>query len=106
MHDLVPAALMPPGTLTLTETEMADALRFAENEKAHTTRAAYATDWRTFAVWCAARGAAPLPAHPAMLAGYLSHLAKVGRRASTIGRAVAAIADRHRQAGYDPPTKH
>jgi hypothetical protein len=35
------------------------------------------------------------------VAAYLSHLADTGRKASTIGRKCAAIADRHRQAGID-----
>jgi integrase len=53
-------------------------------------------------VWCSARGACPLPAHQGLVAAYLSHLADTGRKASTIGRKCAAIADRHRLAGIDP----
>jgi site-specific recombinase XerD len=103
-HDLIPASALPPGTLT--DVEIADAIGFAGAEKAQATRAAYAVDWRQFSLWCHARAAQPLPAHPGILAGYLSHLARTGRKASSIGRAVAAIADHHRQAGYEPPTKH
>src|SRR3954447_26350992 len=90
----------------LTETEIGDAMRYAEAERAASTRGFYRSDWRAFAAWCAARGASPLPAHPGLLAAYLSHLAQLGRKASTIGRALAAIADKHRQAGLESPTKH
>ena len=63
-------------------------MAYAEVEKA-ATREAYESDWRQFAVWCAT----PLPAHQGIVAAYLSHLADTGRKASTIGRKCAAIAD-------------
>ena len=82
-------------------------MAYAEAEKAPSTRAAYAADWQAFAVWTLARGATPLPAPPAIVAAYLSHLANSGRKAAGIGRTAAAISDRHKQAGIDPsPTAH
>jgi integrase len=76
---------------------------YAEAEKAASTRAAYESDWRDFSRWCASRDFSPLPALPATIAVYLSNLADQGRKASTIARRVAAIADKHRLAGIDPP---
>jgi integrase len=91
-----------PGNLTVAE--MASTMAYAEAEKAPGTRVAYASDWRSFAVWCLARGATSLPAHQGIVAAFLSHLADRGLKASTIGRRAAAIADRHKRAGFDPPT--
>src|SRR3954462_13997135 len=102
MHDLVPADLLPPGTLSTDEVERT--MAYAEAEKSASTRACYASDMRDFAGWCAARGASPVPAHPGLLAAYLSHLANSGKKASTVGRRCAAIADAHKRAGLEPPT--
>jgi hypothetical protein len=88
----------------LTTTEIDAAMAFAEAEKSAATRKAYATDWADFAAWCHARGASPLPAHPGLVATYLSDLAQAGRKASTVGRRAAAIAQRHKLAGVEPPT--
>jgi site-specific recombinase XerD len=100
MHDLVPLEQVPLGALTTAEIDQT--MAYAEAEKAASTREAYASDWREFAVWCHARGATPLPAHAGIVAAYLSHLAQEGRRASTIGRKCAAIGYRHKLAGIDP----
>ena len=79
-------------------------MSYAEAEKAEATRAAYASDWKDFAIWCATKRAPPLPPHPGIVAAYLSHLADRGRKSSTIGRRAAAIAHRHKLAGLEPPT--
>ena len=39
----------------------ATTMAYAEVEKALATRAAYASDWRDFAAWCASKGATSLP---------------------------------------------
>jgi integrase len=54
--------------------------------------------------WCESVKAADLPAQPATVAGYLAHLADSGRKASTIGRQLAAIAYAHKLKGLEPPT--
>jgi integrase len=100
VHDLIPIGALPPGALTVAEIDAT--MAYAEAEKAASTRRAYASDWHDFAAWCHARAATPLPAHQGIVAAYLSHLADTGRKASTIGRKCAAIADRHRLAGVDP----
>jgi site-specific recombinase XerD len=104
LHDLIPLDQLPSGTLTVAEIDAA--MGYAAAEKAPATREAYDSDWKDFAAWCALRGAVPLPAHKGIVAAYLSHLADNGRKASTIARRCAAIADRHRMAGIEPiPTQ-
>ena len=73
-------------------------------EKSEATRKAYAADWRDFSRWCGARLAATLPAHPGIVASYLSDLAQQGCKASTIGRRAAAIGYHHKMAGHESPT--
>jgi hypothetical protein len=102
MNALIPLDAIPPGALTTAEIDAT--MAYAEAEKAKATHAAYASDWKDFAAWCAARGATALPAHQGLVAAYLSHLAGQGRRASTIGRRAAAIGHRHKLAGHKPPT--
>ena len=103
MNDL---ALITPETLPgqLSVAEIDATMAYAEAEKAASTRIAYQTRLapRHFAIWYLSRGAQALPAHQGLVAAYLSHLADTGLKASSIGRRVAAIADRHRAAGTDP----
>ena len=102
MHDLIPIGQALPGALTTAE--ISATMAYAEAEKALATRAAYASDWRDFAAWCASRGATAMPAHVGIVAAYLSSLADSGRKASTIGRRAAAIGYHHKMAGHEPPT--
>jgi len=102
MHDLIILPQSLPSALTPAEIDAT--MAFAAAEKSAATRRAYATDWRDFAAWAAARGATPLPAHQGLVAAYLSDLAQSGRKASTIGRRAAAIGYRHKLAGHEPPT--
>jgi site-specific recombinase XerD len=102
LHDLIPLGPALPGALTTAEIDAT--MAYAEAEKALATRAAYASDWRDFSVWCLARGATALPAHVGIVAAYLSGLADSGRKSSTIGRRAAAIGYRHKQAGFEAPT--
>ena len=96
MHDLIPLGPALPGALTMAEIDAT--MGYAEAETALATRQAYASDWRDFAAWCALRGATALPAHVGIVAAYLSSLADLGRKASTIARRAAAIAYRPRTA--------
>jgi integrase len=89
LHDLIPLGPALPGALITAEIDAT--MAYAEAEKALATRAAYASDWRDFAAWCALRGATALPAHVGIVAAYLSALADSGRKSSTIGRRAAAI---------------
>jgi site-specific recombinase XerD len=77
---------------------------FARASKAKATQEAYASDFRIFDSWCRARGLNALPAAPESLCAFLADEASAGRRASTLGRRLAAIRYFHRAAGYDTPT--
>jgi hypothetical protein len=101
-HNLIPLPAVEPGALTPAEIDAT--MAFAQAEKLAATHKAYSSDWADFAAWCHARGASPLPAHPGLVAAYLSDLAQAGRKASTVGRRAAAIAHRHKLAGLEPPT--
>jgi site-specific recombinase XerD len=90
-----------PVELTATLELAAD---FAKNSKAPATRAAYASDFAIFEAWCAARGISALPATAAAVCGFLADEAASGRRASTLGRRLAAIRYFHRAASHDSPT--
>jgi site-specific recombinase XerD len=102
MHDLILIDPATPGALSRVEIE--SVAGYLLNEKAASTRACYAADWKDFDQWCGRRGLLPLPALPSTVAAYLSHLADLGRKASTIARRGAAIGYRHRCAGLEPPT--
>ena len=88
----------------LSGAEVDATMAYAQAEKAAATRKAYASDWRDFSRWCGARLAATLPAHPGIVASYLSDLAQQGCKASTIGRRAASIGYHHKLAGHEPPT--
>ena len=102
MHDLIPLGTTRPGALTTAEIDATPG--YASAEKSAATRAAYSSDFRDFAAWCASRGATALPAHQGIVATYLSSLAGSGPKASTIGRRAAAIGYHHKMAGHEPPT--
>ena len=69
------------------------------------TRAAYSSAWRSFEKWAEARAIMALPATPALMAGYLSHLAEE-RKVSvpTVRLHRAALAAVHRATGHEDPT--
>jgi site-specific recombinase XerD len=90
-----------PAELTATLELAAD---FARNSKAPATRTAYASDFRIFESWCQPRGLGPLPATAAAVAAFLADEASAGKRASTLGRRLAAIRYFHRAAGHETPT--
>ena len=104
MHDLIPLDPAMPAIGMLSEAEVDATMAYAQAEKAAATRKAYASDWRDFSRWCGARLAATLPAHPGIVASYLSDLAQQGCKASTIGRRAASIGYHHKLAGHEPPT--
>jgi integrase len=95
----------PPGhALTLLADDLGAARDFLASEKSEATRRAYASDWRIFTGYCAARGLMALPAAPDSVMAFLAAEARGGAKASTLGRRVAAIRYAHRCAGLEPPT--
>ncbi len=76
------------------------AQHYAVDCRAASTRRAYLTDFATFEAWCAQHGLVAMPTTPATVAVYLSALADLGRRPTTIERALTGIAHAHRSHGY------
>jgi integrase len=83
----------PPATI---DAELAPAERYAAGSIAASTRRAYASDWRSFAGWCAQRSTPALPAAPVTVAAFLAAEADRGFRPVTVARRAAAIAAAHR----------
>lgn len=100
----LPAVIEGPAIPAIVPAEIDAARTFALAEKSPATRKAYRTDFASFAAWCRARGAEPMPATPDAVAAFLAAQATGGAKASTIGRKVAAIRYAHKLAGYEPPT--
>jgi integrase len=71
--------------------------------KSDATRRAYSSDMATYVAWCRARGLHAVPGIPEAIAAYLAELAQLGRKASTITRAAAAIGEAHAAAGCASP---
>lgn len=93
----------PAGLAPIADVEFAAAERLARESVAASTRAAYASDMRMFAEWCAERDLCPLPATPATLLRYLGSVG--GSLApATIRRRLTSIAVIHKAAGYPDPT--
>lgn len=88
------------GLATPLEELVADANGYAAKSRAGATRRAYLSDFQSFEAWCATQGLDAMPATPATIAVYLAALAKSGRKASTIERALAGIAHEHRARGH------
>lgn len=84
--------------------DLAAAADYAAREKAASTRRAYASDWRAFTTWCAARGVPTLPAEPAAVAAFLAAEADAGRQVRTLARRCAAIRYAHRLQQLPTPT--
>jgi site-specific recombinase XerD len=105
MMSVLPDSLPPPALPDLGP-EVDRARAFARAARAEATRRAYAADWACFAAWCATRNVDALPAAPAAVAVYLAWLADGGRKVSTIGRRLVALAARHRETGLPLDTRH
>jgi site-specific recombinase XerD len=99
-------ALAPVDTLAVqtAQADLARAQTYAAAEKAEATRAAYRTDVRIFAAWCASHGLTPLPSAPETVAAFLAHEADRGAKPATIARRLAAIRYAHLLANHEPPT--
>jgi hypothetical protein len=81
-----------------------DAERYAAAAQSQNTTRAYASDWAQFETWAERYNLNTMPAPAAVIALYITALAKRGLAVSTIRRRAAAIARAHRQAGYLSPT--
>ncbi len=98
---VVEAAQLP--TLTPVEIEIARA--YVDASRSPATRLVYGRDWTAFSAWCLEYGHRTMPAHPSVVAVYISALAAGGMAPPTLNRKVAAIGYAHRQAGEEIPHK-
>ncbi|MFK4048177.1 hypothetical protein ACI2KH_24990, partial [Roseomonas mucosa] len=69
---LVPAAEAADRSPALAPEVVEAARGYAAASRAASTRLKYERAWDAFAAWCAAQGHDPLPAHPAVVAGWLA----------------------------------
>lgn len=92
--DATPAALVAAGA--------SKAAKYASEARAEATRRAYAVDWRQFCQWCEARAIDPLPASPVAVAMWVADLADT-HAFSSIGRKLAAVSVKHKEAGLPSP---
>ncbi len=88
---------------TFAPAEVDSARRYRDASRAEGTRAKYEADWAAFSRWCQERGHPALPAHPGVIAVYLSALADRHLAPPTIGRILAALGHHHRLAGLVAP---
>ena len=94
---------LPPELAYLADGLMAEAIvkavEFSRHSVSETTEKIYADDWNAFRAWCAERKAPALPAHPVVVASYLSERSeKMGR--SGLRLILAANAFYHRRSGH------
>jgi len=74
-----------------------------ENTKSEATKKGYRSDLNTFVRWCEDMEIDPFPCPPDTIRLYLVYMDKIGRKPSTIQRAVTAIRQAHLLAGYPNP---
>lgn len=94
------------GGLATLEPELDLARAFAAESLALRTRESYRDQWLRFGAWCQARGVAPLPAEPGVVAAYVAARARDGWKVASIALALAALAAVHRAAGHTAPATH
>ena len=101
-----PDAGNPPAPAAgLTGADLQRLRRSLDHSVSDNTRAAYASAWRSFEAWASARAALALPASPALVAAYLSHLAEERRLSvATVRLHRAALAALHKASGHPDPT--
>lgn len=79
---------------------------YRADARSKNTRRTYAAQWRSFCLWCEAKGISSLPAEGNEVAIYLAALADHGRKASTIALALTAISQAHLLQGHPSPRTH
>ncbi|MFO0840898.1 MAG: site-specific integrase [Gemmataceae bacterium] len=81
-----------------------EATRYLEQSKAENTRRAYRADWADFVTWCDKYRRSSMPAAPDTVAYYLADRSQT-LKVSTLERRLATIAEAHRAASVESPTK-
>jgi integrase len=80
------------------------AREFARQSKAESTLRGYQSDWRDFCAWSESHSLCPLPASPDGVAAYIAECAG-NLRVGSIQRRLNAIAEAHKAAGVESPTR-
>lgn len=80
------------------------AQQLALEAKSEATKRAYKRDCESFVRWANDKGLGTLPAESNTIVLYITHLDELGRAPSTITRALTAISQVHKLAGYLSPT--
>lgn len=93
---------------SLTITPTLDEIIEHENEiskdtKSASTKAGYKGDFSRFVDWCESVHLDALPAHPNTVRLYLAYLDKIGRKPSTIKRAITSIRQAHVLSEHENP---
>lgn len=105
IHDRVPASPSThPVAVVATESLTAEEARYVDAARAANTVRGYRADWTDFTTWCDTAGHQPLPADPATLTGYLTHLAGRGLKVGTLSRRLSAITFAHAVHDVADPT--
>ncbi|GIW88258.1 MAG: integrase [Isosphaeraceae bacterium] len=78
---------------------------YIDNSKAENTKKSYRSDWGDFAAWCEKYRRPSMPAAPDTVAYYLADRSQ-DLKTSTLRRRLSTIAEAHRAAGFESPTKH
>lgn len=101
-------AIVPviPDPVVLALDELARVKGYLDAGIAKSTRRTYAASWATWTTWCVARGVAPLPASPELLAVWLTERAAQGAAPASLERHLAAIVVAHRAAELASPRAH
>ena len=103
MLNVSPAAV--PAAQGLTSEDFKRIQDFLAHSVSANTRAMYRSVWTTFELWTSARAVLGLPATPALVAAYLSHLAEERRLSvATVRVHKAALAAIRRATGHEDPT--
>jgi len=82
----------------------AKASAYIDNAKAENTRRSYRSDWADFTAWCEKYRRPSMPASPDTVAYYLADRSQ-DLKTSTLQRRLSTIAEAHRAAGVESPTR-
>lgn len=80
------------------------ASRLLDADKSAKSKRDYASRLRQWEAFCARHGAAPHPAQPVVIVGWIADMASAGRSMSTIHQSMAALRHRSAQEGRPSPT--
>lgn len=82
---------------------IADAKQISTQTKSESTKRSYRSDWRLFESWCDDHKQVSLPATSETVGLYIVYLDKIGRKPSTIRRALTSINQAHALSGDPQP---